>query len=198
MQPYPSFQMIRQHLSCLTLLQYFLIPPFSILDLWWSYLDGRGNVKLQLLWWLSHVFPQPHLILLCAAATFMKMLASLSLLFPPPPPPPVMKSNKPVKLLLAYITLQVKIFLNNTFRSETKTGRGMILLSQVIPFAFTKKQRKREKKCRGYYSSGIQLFINKWSLLIKCSIMETWNISLPQNFSHIQIQTSDVITLPLR
>lgn len=74
----------------------------------------------------------------------------------------------------------------------------MILLSQVIPFAFTKKHRKREKKCRAYYSSGIQLFINKWSLLIKCGIMETWNISLPPDFSHIQTQTSDVITLPLR
>lgn len=42
--------------------------------------------------------------------------------------------------------MSLKIFLDSIFRSENKTERGMILLSQVISFAFTKKNRKREKK----------------------------------------------------
>lgn len=44
-----------QHHLCLTLLWYFLIPPDSIIGIWWAYFDDRGNTNLGQLLWFTHV-----------------------------------------------------------------------------------------------------------------------------------------------
>ena len=131
-----------QHLLCLTLLRCFLIPPFSVPGIWCSYLDDRENGIYNNFGGLLIPFPSHIWNFFVVLPLLWKCLDLFHFYLPQS-----WGQTNQWNLQLAHTTLdtEVKLLLDNMFRSESKTGKGMILPSHVTSFTFTKKNREGEK-----------------------------------------------------